>query len=122
MTSTLPPIIQAFSGAIGSISANTLTYPLDLVTTKLQLDSPQKSRRRGGIHGASLTFRHIFRDYGLEALYDGLWADSCATLLAKYVTPECFCHDLYFDTRECVVSSISFSIRRLDRYIRENSY
>ncbi|KAH9485650.1 Kidney mitochondrial carrier protein 1 [Psilocybe cubensis] len=83
MTSTLPPIVQAFSGAIGSVSANTLTYPLDLVTTRLQLDSPQKSRRRGGIYGAALTFRRIFRDYGLDAFYDGLWADSCATLLAK---------------------------------------
>lgn len=83
MTSTLPPIVQAFSGAIGSVSANTLTYPLDLVTTRLQLWSPQKSKRHGGISGAALTFRHIFKDYGIEALYDGLWADSCATLLAK---------------------------------------
>ncbi|PPQ92429.1 hypothetical protein CVT25_008650 [Psilocybe cyanescens] len=85
MTSTLPPIVQAFSGAIGSVSANTLTYPLDLVTTRLQLWSPQKSKRHGGISGAALTFRHIFKDYGIEALYDGLWADSCATLLAKSV-------------------------------------
>ncbi|KAJ4471543.1 mitochondrial carrier [Lentinula aciculospora] len=40
MTSTLPPLIQAISGAIGSASANTLTYPLDLVTTRVQLASP----------------------------------------------------------------------------------
>ncbi|KAJ3806885.1 mitochondrial carrier domain-containing protein [Lentinula aff. lateritia] len=40
MTSTLPPLVQAVAGAIGSASANTLTYPLDLVTTRVQLSSP----------------------------------------------------------------------------------
>ncbi|KAJ3881894.1 mitochondrial carrier domain-containing protein [Lentinula edodes] len=40
MTSTLPPLGQAVAGAIGSASANTLTYPLDLVTTRVQLSSP----------------------------------------------------------------------------------
>ncbi|KAJ3826958.1 mitochondrial carrier domain-containing protein [Lentinula raphanica] len=45
MTSTLPPLIQAISGAIGSASANTLTYPLDLVTTRVQLASPTENTR-----------------------------------------------------------------------------
>ncbi|KAJ7211609.1 hypothetical protein GGX14DRAFT_393929 [Mycena pura] len=40
-----PPLIQAFSGAIGSASANALTYPLDLVTTCLQLDSQDKAKK-----------------------------------------------------------------------------
>ncbi|KAF8829491.1 hypothetical protein HHX47_DHR3000601 [Lentinula edodes] len=40
MTSTLPPLVQAVAGAVGSASANTLTYPLDLVTTRVQLSSP----------------------------------------------------------------------------------
>ncbi|KAE9404742.1 mitochondrial carrier [Gymnopus androsaceus JB14] len=44
MTSTLPPLVQAISGAIGSASANTLTYPLDLVTTRVQLASPPRAQ------------------------------------------------------------------------------
>ena len=36
MTSTLPPITQAFSGAFGGAVANSIAYPLDLVTTRLQ--------------------------------------------------------------------------------------
>lgn len=44
MTSTLPPLIQAFSGAVGSAAANTLSYPLDLVSTRLQTTSSRKLR------------------------------------------------------------------------------
>ncbi|KAJ3983819.1 mitochondrial carrier domain-containing protein [Lentinula detonsa] len=45
MTSAFPPLVQAISGAIGSASANTLTYPLDLVTTRVQLVSPAADTR-----------------------------------------------------------------------------
>lgn len=44
MASTLPPLVQAVSGAIGSASANALVYPLDLVTTRLQLTRSKKIR------------------------------------------------------------------------------
>lgn len=47
MTSTLPPLIQAFSGAIGSASAGAIAYPLDLVATRIQTTSSKKLR---GIH------------------------------------------------------------------------
>jgi len=36
MTSTLPPIIQAFSGGLGAVVANVGSYPLDVVATRLQ--------------------------------------------------------------------------------------
>ena len=42
MTSALPPLVQACSGALGSATANAVSYPLDLVATKLQI-----STRRG---------------------------------------------------------------------------
>jgi solute carrier family 25 (peroxisomal adenine nucleotide transporter), member 17 len=42
MTSTLPPLIQAFSGSIGSATANAIIYPLDLVATRLQTTSSRK--------------------------------------------------------------------------------
>jgi hypothetical protein len=85
MTSTLPPLVQAFSGAIGSASANTLTYPLDLVTTRLQLDSPEKARRSSGLHGAIRILRGIIKKHGFQDLYTGLGTDTGATLLSKYV-------------------------------------
>ncbi|KAF9562990.1 mitochondrial carrier [Agrocybe pediades] len=84
MTSTLPPLVQAFSGAIGSASANALAYPLDLVTTRLQLESPERSKKQGGLFGAALIVRHIFKKYGWEAFYDGLWPDTCATVLSNF--------------------------------------
>ena len=83
MTSTLPPLVQAFSGAIGSAVANGLSYPLDLVTTRLQIDSPRKSRERGGTIGGLRLLVSIIKKHGVSALYDGLAADTCATLLSK---------------------------------------
>lgn len=85
MTSTLPPLIQACSGAIGSASANALTYPLDLVTTRLQLDSPATAKRTTGIPRAIRIIRHIIQKHGLQALYDGILTDTGATLLSKCV-------------------------------------
>ncbi|KJA28773.1 hypothetical protein HYPSUDRAFT_82352 [Hypholoma sublateritium FD-334 SS-4] len=84
MTSTLPPLVQAFSGAIGSAFANGLTYPLDLVTTRLQLDSPERSKSRGGAVGGLHLLAYIIKRHGVGALYDGLWADTCATLLSNF--------------------------------------
>ncbi|KAF9047535.1 mitochondrial carrier domain-containing protein, partial [Panaeolus papilionaceus] len=84
MTSTLPPLVQAFSGAIGSASANALTYPLDLVITQLQLDPPQRRKRRGGILGTFIILKHIVRKHGWRALYDGLLPDTYATILSNF--------------------------------------
>lgn len=44
MTSTLPPLVQAFSGAMGSATANAVSYPLDVVTTRLQTTKSKKLR------------------------------------------------------------------------------
>ncbi|KAF8190829.1 mitochondrial carrier domain-containing protein [Pholiota molesta] len=84
MTSTLPPLVQAFSGAIGSASANALSYPFNLVTTKLQLDSPRRSKVRGGIVGGVNLLASILKKHGVHALYDGLLADTYATLLSSF--------------------------------------
>ncbi|KAJ7179542.1 mitochondrial carrier domain-containing protein [Mycena filopes] len=84
MTSNLPPIVQAFSGAIGSASANTLTYPLDLVTTRLQLDPPDKARRSSGHRGAIRILHRIIRKRGFQDLYAGLGTDTGATLLSNF--------------------------------------
>ncbi|KAG5351711.1 hypothetical protein C0989_005154 [Termitomyces sp. Mn162] len=86
MTSSLPPLVQAFSGAIGSASANILTYPLDLVTTRVQLDPPDKSRTwRKEIHRASYLLRNITRRDGFSALYGGILTDTGATVLSSFL-------------------------------------
>ncbi|KAJ7099378.1 mitochondrial carrier [Mycena belliarum] len=99
MTSTLPPLVQAFSGAIGSASANTLTYPLDLVTTRLQLDSPQKARRSTGLYRAIRILRGIIRKHGVQDLYSGLGTDTGATLLANFLYFYCYAFLRYLLTR-----------------------
>lgn len=108
MTSTLPPLIQALSGAVGSASASTLTYPLDLITTRLQLDSSAKAKRRGGAKGGlklllSIVYGSRSKKWlkerkgkqeceeeekdgmGWAALYDGLQSDLYATIISKCV-------------------------------------
>ncbi|KAJ7163456.1 mitochondrial carrier domain-containing protein [Mycena crocata] len=84
MTSTLPPLVQAFSGAIGSASANALTYPLDVVTTRLQLDPPEKARKSSGLRGAVRILRGIIKKHGFQDLYNGLLTDTGATLLSNF--------------------------------------
>ncbi|KAF9256741.1 mitochondrial carrier [Marasmius fiardii PR-910] len=88
MTSTLPPLVQAVTGSIGSASANFLTYPVDLATARLQLQ-PQTygldhKRRPTGIQGGFHILYAATQKYGLSALYDGLLTDTGATLLSNF--------------------------------------
>ncbi|KIM82454.1 hypothetical protein PILCRDRAFT_820297 [Piloderma croceum F 1598] len=82
MTSTLPPLVQAFSGAIGSATANATVYPLDLVITRLQTS---KSKRIRGIKGAIYLLHQIIHKHGLSALYDGLETDTGATIISGFL-------------------------------------
>lgn len=82
MASTLPPLVQAVSGAIGSAAAGALTYPLEPVTTRLQLESNDRSKSKG-LAGGVRVLHHIVRKYGIAALYDGLSVDIVAKLLSR---------------------------------------
>ncbi|KAI0764362.1 mitochondrial carrier domain-containing protein [Trametes elegans] len=82
MTSSLPPLAQALSGALGSAAANSISYPLDLVATKLQTTS---SRRLRGYRGAIRLLRHVLHTEGLAGLYDGLGPDTASTLISKFL-------------------------------------
>ncbi|KAK0486346.1 mitochondrial carrier [Armillaria novae-zelandiae] len=84
MTSTLPPIVQAVSGAVGSAFANALTYPLDLATTRLQLH--RKRTSTSGLYDGIRILAHVIRRYGLTALYDGIVTDTSASLVSKCVS------------------------------------
>ncbi|KIY46218.1 mitochondrial carrier [Fistulina hepatica ATCC 64428] len=78
MSSTLPPLLQAVSGAVGSASAKALTYPLDLITTRVQLEryAHRRSARR--------ILLSILRRHGVGALFDGILPDIGATLLSNF--------------------------------------
>ncbi|TCD66263.1 hypothetical protein EIP91_001592 [Steccherinum ochraceum] len=78
MTSTLPPLVQAVSGSIGSATANAVSYPLDLVATRLQTTS---SRFRGIVRA----LRHIIRSEGWSGMFDGLETDTIAQLLSNFL-------------------------------------
>ncbi|KAI1785290.1 mitochondrial carrier [Ganoderma leucocontextum] len=82
MTSALPPLAQACSGALGSAAANAISYPLSLVATKLQTTSSRKFR---GTHGFLLLIGRILDREGLAGLYDGLPADTTSTLLSNFL-------------------------------------
>jgi len=81
MTSTLPPFVQAVSGALGSAAANVTSYPLDLVCTRLQT---KESNGRQGVMTAALTLRRIIEARGLAGLYAGLETDTAATILSNF--------------------------------------
>ncbi|TFK87039.1 mitochondrial carrier [Polyporus arcularius HHB13444] len=82
MTSALPPLVQACSGALGSAAAHAVSYPLDLVATKLQTTT---SRRLRGLHGTMLLLKHIMDTEGLAGLYDGLGADTASTIVSNFL-------------------------------------
>ncbi|KAJ3576504.1 hypothetical protein NP233_g387 [Leucocoprinus birnbaumii] len=84
MTSTLPPLVQAFSGSLGSASAGALTYPLDLVSARLQLEDPFDRRRKGGLSDGRRILRHVLSKHGVSALYDGLATDTAAKSLSNF--------------------------------------
>ncbi|KAI0667100.1 mitochondrial carrier [Trametes maxima] len=82
MTSSLPPLAQAWSGALGSATANAISYPLDLVATKLQTTTSKKIR---GLRGAVRLIKHVMHTEGLTGLYDGLGADTASTITSNFL-------------------------------------
>lgn len=82
MTSTLPPLVQAVSGAFGSATANALVYPLDLVATRLQTTSSKQLR---GFAGVLRALRHVLETEGWSGLYDGLPTDTAATITSNFL-------------------------------------
>ncbi|KIJ66051.1 hypothetical protein HYDPIDRAFT_151854 [Hydnomerulius pinastri MD-312] len=72
MTSILPPFVQAASGSLGAASANALTYPLDLITTRIQANKLQ-------------SFRKLLSSHRLSSFYDGITTDTGATLLSSFL-------------------------------------
>ncbi|KAL6302941.1 mitochondrial carrier domain-containing protein [Sparassis latifolia] len=79
MASSLPPLLQACSGSLASASANVISYPLDLIATKLQISESPHLR---GLKGARRILRHIVGTEGFAGLYSGLPTDTASTLVS----------------------------------------
>jgi len=104
MTSTLPPFVQAVSGALGSAAANITSYPLDLVCTRLQM---RESKDRQGVKTAFLTSKRIVETHGLVGLYAGLKTDTAATILSNF-----FYYYAYSMLRKLVIRQKGLSARK----------
>ncbi|KAI0733745.1 mitochondrial carrier [Fomitopsis betulina] len=82
MSSALPPLVQACSGALASASANAISYPLDLVATRVQTTRHPHLRNS---KGPLCILKHVLRTEGLFGLYDGLLTDTASTFLSNFL-------------------------------------
>ncbi|UZJ53181.1 hypothetical protein CBS101457_002501 [Exobasidium rhododendri] len=81
--SELPPFAQATAGACGSLVSNSLVYPLDLLSTRLQTQSKGKgSKGHQSIYGA---LQEIVRNKGILGLYQGWAADSMSNTMSNFL-------------------------------------
>ncbi|EIN06664.1 mitochondrial carrier [Punctularia strigosozonata HHB-11173 SS5] len=113
-TPSLPPLVQATSGAIGSATANALVYPLDLIATRVQTDDSSglsfdgRRRRKLGrlreIRVIPQIAREVIREEGWKGLYDGLATDTAATIVSNF-----FYFYIYAFLRRSVVQRKAFS-------------
>nr|XP_019003165.1 uncharacterized protein I203_04202 [Kwoniella mangroviensis CBS 8507]OCF66626.1 hypothetical protein I203_04202 [Kwoniella mangroviensis CBS 8507] len=83
MNSTLPPFLQATSGALGSAVGNAIVYPLDLATTRMQNNARRPHHERLNLRD---TLSHLLshNDY-LSEIYSGIGADTLSTLLSNFI-------------------------------------
>ncbi|KAI8138073.1 mitochondrial carrier domain-containing protein [Fennellomyces sp. T-0311] len=81
----LPPVGHAVSGAVGSTIANLFIYPLDISTTRLQLEN--KTKKRGLLEVIKAIYKN---EGGLRGLYAGLGADTLATVLSSFIYFYCY--------------------------------
>nr|XP_019011013.1 uncharacterized protein I206_04321 [Kwoniella pini CBS 10737]OCF49794.1 hypothetical protein I206_04321 [Kwoniella pini CBS 10737] len=83
MNTTLPPFLQATSGALGSAVGNALVYPLDVATTRMQNNARKPHYERLNLRD---TLSHLLsqKNY-LSNLYSGIEADTLSTLLSNFI-------------------------------------
>ncbi|SNX81986.1 related to ANT1 - Peroxisomal transporter of adenine nucleotides (ATP, AMP) - member of the mitochondrial carrier family (MCF) [Melanopsichium pennsylvanicum] len=82
--SQLPPFAQATAGALGSITSNTLVYPLDLLSTRCQTQSRGRDGK-GGYQSISAALREIVNQNGVKGLYQGLGSDTLSNTLSNFL-------------------------------------
>lgn len=82
--SQLPPFAQATAGALGSITSNTLVYPLDLLSTRCQTQSRGRDGK-GGYRSISAALKEIVDKNGVRGLYQGLASDTLSNTLSNFL-------------------------------------
>ncbi|TKY88763.1 hypothetical protein EX895_002394 [Sporisorium graminicola] len=82
--SQLPPFAQATAGALGSITSNTLVYPLDLLSTRCQTQSRGRDGK-GGYTSIGAALQEIVRQNGVKGLYQGLASDTLSNTLSNFL-------------------------------------
>lgn len=86
--SSQPAFAQATSGAMGSLVSNTLVYPLDLLSTRLQTQSRARAgsskvkKAQPSLIGA---LQEIVKTSGIGGLYQGLGSDSLSNTLSNFL-------------------------------------
>ncbi|PWY99963.1 hypothetical protein BCV70DRAFT_217012 [Testicularia cyperi] len=82
--SQLPPFAQATAGALGSITSNTLVYPLDLLSTRCQTQSRGRDGK-AGYQSISAALGEIVKQNGVKGLYQGLGSDTISNTLSNFL-------------------------------------
>lgn len=82
----IPPFAQAAAGAAGSIVSNTIVYPLDLISTRVQT-SGSKAQAKSPLAAIS----EVVKKKGISGLYQGLGTDNLSNtvsckMLHRWVT------------------------------------
>lgn len=78
--SDIPPFAQAAAGATGSIVSNTIVYPLDLISTRLQTARKSSVASGSGSRASKASLYQAFKEIvdkkGVAGLYQGLGTDN----------------------------------------------
>lgn len=108
--SDIPPLANAFSGALGGAVATLAVFPLDLITTRMQLQTAVKDEPKSSTAAVSTkqytgvvdAFTKIYAKSGILGFYDGALSDTIATTAQAF-----FYFYAYEDLRSRRVNSIA---------------
>ncbi|XP_068717512.1 peroxisomal membrane protein PMP34-like isoform X1 [Montipora capricornis] len=71
--------VHALAGAVGSVTAMSVFYPLDTARTRLQVDDKRKARN------TAYVLMDIIHEEGLESLYRGLFPVLCSLFCSNFL-------------------------------------
>ena len=85
----VPPWGLALAGTTGAVVANALVYPLDMVKTRLQVQSkPQAGSESGSdskhYDGTLHAIKAVMEDEGLQGLYSGIFSSLLSVASTNY--------------------------------------
>ncbi|KAF2200674.1 mitochondrial carrier [Delitschia confertaspora ATCC 74209] len=82
----LPALGHAASGAAGTAISKLITYPLDLLITRLQVQNQLKGSERKGYHSLQDAVATIYQDEGgLKAFYSGIGPEVLKSVVDSFL-------------------------------------